>query len=148
MSFRFSKYGDLCMYLSVFKGNMIKKTLKTLVFGNVILLLHKGVFCMRFSDLVCKELKNTSMQFLGKSWFYSNVIWLPCFLVLYCLTRSKNTQKTLLVMSFLSHIKLVSHAIWGFAKNVKKKHSKYTHLVMLFCFSIKIVIHKFQHFGI
>ncbi len=31
----------------------------------------------------------------------------------------KNTQKTLLVMSFFSHIKILSHAIWDFAKNVK-----------------------------
>ncbi len=75
-------------------------------------------------------------------------MWFPCFLVLYCLTRSERFKRHLSVSHFFSHKKLVLHAIWGFGTQECEKPSKYTNLVKFFCFLIKNIIHKFQNFSI
>ncbi len=70
----FPKYRDLCMYLSVFIGNMIKKHSKHLFLGMLFCFSIKECFACVLAIWYVRSCKNTSRQVFHKSWFYSNVI--------------------------------------------------------------------------
>ncbi len=59
----FPEHRVLCMYLSVFIGKMIKKILNIHVFGNVIVILHKGSFACVLPFRYVRSSKTRKVKF-------------------------------------------------------------------------------------